>query len=332
MKRLQVFLPFVLALAALALMTAACGGEAENVEVTRLVAVANSTEAPASESERAAAATPAGTRMPAGNNGRTDVAARQERLIIKDAEMELLVDDADRQAETATGIVVDSGGYVINQRIWTAEQGFRYADLQFGVPVSEFEAILAAFRTLGVVVDEVASGTDVTDEFVDLNSQLENLQATRDRLRSFLDAAETISETLAVDEELRQVEEEINVIQGRIGFLADRAAFSTITVRLRPEIPTPTPTPTAPPPTPESWTPGDTAERAQTVLINTSQGVADGLIYLTIVCGPWLLIAAVLGFIGWQIRRAVRRRRPGSAPLRARRERSTDKPDGDASA
>ena len=99
------------------------------------------------------------------------------------------------------------------------------------------------------VVDEVASGDDVTEQYVDLQSQLTNLEATRARIQEFLQDAKTMDEALRINQELANIEAQIEQIKGRMNYLNDRSAFSTITINFEPEFPvlTPTPTPTAHP-------------------------------------------------------------------------------------
>ena len=89
------------------------------------------------------------------------------------------------------------------------------------------------------MTNETVSGQDVTDEFVDLESRLRNLNATADRIRDFMDQAQDVDESLVVSARLGEVEAEIEQVKGRINFLKDRAAFSTITIQIIPEIPTP---------------------------------------------------------------------------------------------
>lgn len=253
----------------------------------------------------------------------------QDRLIIKDGQLSVTVADTDAAAQLAINLTIEFGGYVVEQRIWTARETYRYANLRVAVPVTEFENLMDAFRTLGMVMDESATGQDVTDQYVDLNSHLGNLYATQEQLRTFLEQTTTTEEALDVYEELVEVEEEINLIQGRINYLADRAAFSTINLALDPIIPTATPRPTRTPlptrtptptptatliPTPDEWRPGDTAETAMVELQNSAQDSADFIIYNTILCGPGMLAAAVLAAFIWQVVRAVRRRREHLLP------------------
>ncbi|MCF6278257.1 MAG: DUF4349 domain-containing protein, partial [Anaerolineales bacterium] len=179
--------------------------------------------------------------------------------------------------------------------------------IPLGVPVDQFENAMRRLRSIAVqVLDENASGEDVTDQFVDLQSQLDNLIATRDRIRTFLEQANTVEESLRVNQELSAIERQIEEIQGRMNYLADRSAYSTITVTIQPELPeiiVPTPTPTASPPTPEPWNPGDTFKRSQKTLTVVYQGIFDLTIWLLVVVLP------VFGpplFIVWLIWRLLK--------------------------
>lgn len=253
---------------------------------------------------------------PAGQSGgdgnaQSEQPAQQQRLIIKDGNMTVTVDDTETAVNQASDVAVSLGGYIINQTVFDDPNGYRFATMRLGVPVDQFETALRALRDLGEVTNESASGEDVTDQFVDLNSRLDNLTATRDRLRAFLDEAINVDEALRVNNELRQIEEEIAVIQGRINFLADRAAFSTIDLTLNPIVPTPTPSPTptaTPIPTAQSWRPGDTARVAGVELQETAQDAADFVIFNSIATLPWLLVFALVGYIGWRIYNAIFRR------------------------
>lgn len=235
----------------------------------------------------------------------------QQRLIIKNGTMTITVEDTETAVNQATETAVQLGGYIISQQVWDDDRGYRFATMRVGVPVLRFEDALRAFRQLGTVTNEAASGEDVTDQYVDLQSRLDNLIATRDRLRTFLDQATTVEEALRINEELKVVEEEIAVIQGRLHYLADRAAFSTVDLTLNPWVPTPTPSPTpthTPIPTAQAWRPGDTVRLAAVDLQESAQGTADFGIYYGIVCGPWLVLFGLVGLAIWKAAAWWRRR------------------------
>ena len=243
-----------------------------------------------------------------------------ERMIIKNADVRLLVQDTDTAIDGINQAVGDIGGYIISQRVWYEthnDQNYKYATITMGVPVDEFEFALRRLHGLAVrVLDENASGEDVTTEYVDLQSRLKNLELTRDRIREFLDQAKTVEEALKVNEQLSSVEEEIEQVQGRMKYLAGRAAYSTITVNLEPYIPeiTPTPTPTrTPTPTPTPWTPRETLQQAGSSFVDLWQGVVDFSIRFMILGVPCLLPFVGLGILIWWL---VTRRKKGKGKVK----------------
>lgn len=234
------------------------------------------------------------------------VPSRSERMIIKNAELALLVADTDIAIDRLTQVVGDTGGYIISSRMRFKEWlgvNYKYASITIGVPAEQFEAALRRLRGIAIrVVDENASGQDVTDEFVDLQSRLGNLEATRDRIRTFLDQAQTVDEALRVNAQLAAVEADIEQVKGRMVYLRDRAAYSTITVQLDPELPS---APEATPAPVQPWSPLDTARDASKILVAIVRVLAELLIWFTIVLGPFLLpvLGAVL-LIRWRMRRS----------------------------
>jgi hypothetical protein len=196
--------------------------------------------------------------------------------------------------------VGDVGGYIISSRVWYQDfngENYKYATVSMGVPVDQFETAMRRLRGLAIkVLDENASGQDVTSEFVDLQSQLGNLEATRDRIRGFLNDAKTIEESLRINQELTNIEDQIEKVKGRMTFLSGRSAYSTITANIEPKLPelTPVPTPTrTPTPTPKVWDPSRTFDSTKDGVISAYQGIFEMLIWLfglLVVLAPWLLI------------------------------------------
>ena len=224
---------------------------AESPAVEEVAAIAT----PAAPAEEPPEATPMPTTAPTLSHSHTSVLPdRPNRLIVKNAELELLVAETDVAIDLTTQIAADCAGYIISSRVWYEDwqgESYKYATITLGVPVDQFERAMRRLRSLALrVVDETASGQDVTDEYVDLQSRLGNLEATRDRIREFLAQAESVEESLRINDELTVVEEEIEQVEGRMNYLFDRAAYSTITIQIKPELPpiiptlTPTPSPT----------------------------------------------------------------------------------------
>jgi hypothetical protein len=323
---------FMLLVTAAMLALAACGGAAAPTQPPVIYEAPAATEAPAMEEPYAAndefaqsgapmektnsQEQPANAVAPVptaaafeitNSSGDLTVIERSNRMIIKNADVRLTVEDTDVAIDRATQIVGDAGGYIVSSRVWYQDyygNNLKYASITIGVPVGEFENVLTRLRRLALkVVDETAAGDDVTDQYVDLQSQLTNLEATRARIQEFLQDAKTVDEALRINQELANIEGQIEQIKGQMNYLNDRSAFSTITMNLEPQFPVLTPTPTATPyptATPIPWDPGQTYGEAKSTVTVLYQGIANFLIWLAVVIIPIVLPPALILWGIWK--------------------------------
>lgn len=240
-------------------------------------------------------------------------AASIERKIIKNAEVNVLVEDSDIAIDRLTQVVSDVDGYIVSSRIWYQPhndgENYKYATITLGIPVDQFEVAMRRVRGLALrVLDENASGEDVTDQFVDLQSRLSSLEATQARIQSFLEDAKTVDEALRINQELAQIEAQIEEVKGRMNYLSDRSAFSTITVTISPELPEIEPAPVS---EPRPWTPGETLKDATETLVKAYQGIVEFAIWMFVAVLPVLAPPALAI---WLLVRYLRRK-PSKAPV-----------------
>lgn len=325
---------FTLPVLALVLFLTACGGAAPATEAPSsdiaaeapagmepfsqagVPAERSEAEEPLVDQAQAPAPMPTAAAFELDNaSGDLTVIERSNRMIVKNADVRLMVKDTDVAIDRATQIIGDSGGYIVSSRVWYQDyygNNLKYAAITIGIPVEEFEKVLSRLRGLAIrVVDEVASGEDVTEQYVDLQSQLLNLEATRARIQDFLQDAKTVDEALRINQELANIESQIEQIKGRINYLNDRSAYSTITVNLEPELPVLTPTPTVTPQptaTPIPWKPGEELGKAKGTVTVLYQGIGNFLIWLVVVILPVVLPPALIlwGIWKWLNRKTIK--------------------------
>jgi len=145
-------------------------------------------------------------------------------------------------------------------------------------------------RGLGLnVLKESSSGQDVSAEYTDLQSRLDNLEATAARVRTFLDSSKTVSDSLAVNSQLSDLEGQIEQIKGQMKYYEGRAAFSTISVTLTPEPPVVQPEPEP------AWNPLRTFNRATAALGQLLRASADIVIWFVVLTSP--LTLALVGLV-----------------------------------
>lgn len=225
-----------------------------------------------------------------------------ERLVIRTATLQLLVDDVGL-AESQIRTLADSrGGFVLNSQA-SGEADRRTASISFKVPARRFDEAINELAKLAIKVEtQEVQGEDVTDQFVDLESRLRNLRAVEARLLQFLAQAQRTEDALTVNAQLTDIQGQIEAAQGRINYLKQSAALSTISVTLRAEavvevLPEP------------GWTPSATARAALNDLLQFGQGIAEVLIVVAVWSPVWLPLV-LLGLWLWR-----RSRRP--APVAA---------------
>ncbi len=227
----------------------------------------------------------------------------QERLIIRNADLSIVVDETKSAIDAIEAVVDRSGGWVVNSNVWEYS-GVKRGNISVRVPAEQLDAFLQEIHSLATeVTSESISGQDVTEEYVDLQAQLSNLQTTADRVRSFMDEAETVEEALAVNSELSRLEGEIERITGRIQYLEGSARFSAVSIDI-------TPDELNQPIVIGRWEPQGTARDAIEALISTLQWLVDALIVIVLYVLPVLLVVGgpIYLLIRFLRRRRARRR------------------------
>ena len=306
----------LIALLALALLAVACaGGMAEQSTATERV---ESEEAPAeaefyAEGDFAMAGAPAPVVEEAAMDQAANVVAQpqavQERLIIRNADMTIVAADTEAALTQIAQMAENGGGWVVSSNVYQSSETSKTGYIQIRVPSEGFQSVLDAIAGMAVRVESRStSGQDVTEEYVDLSSQLVNLEATAARVRAFLDDATRVEDALAVNAELSRLEGEIAVIKGRIQYLEQSSAFSSITVNV-------TPDELAQPLEVAGWQPSGVAKQAIETLVRALQALANLVIWFVIVVLPILLLILIpVALILWLIRRLRRRERPAPPP------------------
>jgi len=221
----------------------------------------------------------------------------QQRLVIRDATVDMLVARVDEAEAQIRSIAAERGGWVLGSQA-SGEGDERRATISFKVPVERFDDALNALTGLALKVESLdVKGQDVTAEFVDLQSRLRNLQAVEQRLLQFLADAKTTKDALEVNAQLSDIQAQIEQAKGRIAYLEQSSAYSTITASLY----APAVIPLVPEP---RWSPSTTAAASANSLLGFAQNLADVAIVLAVWTPLWLP-GLLLGLWVWRRTRRI---------------------------
>ena len=121
--------------------------------------------------------------------------------------------------------------------------GSPYGTVTLQVPVDSFSAVLKQAQALGRTSDLTTKATDVTGQYVDLQSRIAALQDSRQQYLTILARATTVGDVLAVQQQLDTIENQIEQLQGQLQVLTSETAYSTLTVNVSEGTPAPRPAP-----------------------------------------------------------------------------------------
>ena len=239
-------------------------------------------------------------------------AAQQERLVIKNADLSITVDDPEAKMTAISTLATSLGGHIVTSNTYQsyANSGARVPEgnITIRIPSESLDAALEQIKADVVEVDsENVSGEDVTDQYVDLQSRLKAKKAVEEKLLEIMEQARNTEDTLSVYSQLQTIQSDIEVLTGQINYYERSAAMSSISVRV-------VATEKSEPIEIGGWKLGETASRSVQNLINYMQGFVQFLINLIIFILPVLVtlfLPFYLVFIG--IRAILRRRRAKKA-------------------
>jgi hypothetical protein len=208
------------------------------------------------------------------------------RLIIRTADLTLIVKDTQAQLDALSQIASDYGGFVVSSSTSRYEDALQ-GQITLRVDAKQFETALDRIRKLAIEVrNESVRGEDVTAEYVDLEAQLNNLEAAEKQLQEIMKQATKTEDVLAVYEQLTQIRGQIEQIKGRMKYLSQSSALATISVTLIPDA-------LAQPVQVGGWRFEGVVKTAVEALIAALQGLATVAVWFVIVILPVLLIFAL---------------------------------------
>jgi len=245
----------------------------------------------------APAMAPAVNAPAAGQNRGASTA--QDRIVIQNVDLSIVIKDPQSKMLEISALARRLGGFVVSSNMSQVSVGDNLkvpeGTISIRVPATDLDNALAEIKANTVdVPSENRTGQDVTDKYVDLQSQLKAKQAAADKLYEIMQKTDKPEDTLLVFNQLTQIQSDIEVLKGQINYYDQASSLSVINVRLIAEE-------TVKPLVIGGWQPQGVARDATQSLITFFQKFIEFLIWLVIYIIPVMAVIILLLALLWRL-------------------------------
>ncbi len=250
-----------------------------------------------------------GQGIKAADSSRSTTASQTDRIVIKNANLAIVVEKPFDSLDAIIGMASEMGGYVVNSRTYktTSESGVEVpeAEITIRVPSDKLDEALDKIRklvkdTTKDIRSENITGQDITLEYIDLQSRLSTYEQTEKQLLRIQETATKVEDVLNILTRLNEIRQQIESIKGQIKYYDESSKLSAISVRL-------IAAEGINPLTIGGWQPLGVARDALQALISIGQFLVNALIVIVIVLLPIFLVFYLPG--RW-IYKKIRQRYP----------------------
>jgi hypothetical protein len=158
--------------------------------------------------------------------------AKDKKKIIRDGHMTIRVKSAQAAKTRVDSLLIPFGAYYASENFNNNDREATFY-LRLRIPAAAFDNFMACLEQgYGEILNKDIQARDVTDQFIDLETRLQNKRNYLGRYNSLLKEAKTVKDILQIQEEIRGLEEEIESTTGRLKYLSDQVDYSTLQLNL----------------------------------------------------------------------------------------------------
>jgi len=150
------------------------------------------------------------------------------RMIELDAYLTIQVPDAQAASDHATQLASSLNGYVASSSF---DDSGSSAAITLRIPESNFSSAMRRISALGIVKAESVSGNDVTDQYVNLQAQLDSYTTEEATLLRILNSSTNVNDALDTENAIQNTQAQINYLEGQLLVMQHLVAFATVNIQ-----------------------------------------------------------------------------------------------------
>jgi len=151
-----------------------------------------------------------------------------DRMTVRTAAQQVMVDSPAVAGRRVERMIHETGGY-LEQSSASKDGKVRITGR---VPAAQLDSIMDVVAGLGTEKHRVTTGTDVTDQYTDLEARLRSNIALRDRLQQLLARAVTLDEVLTLETQIARIQTDIDGLQAHLDQLKSQVTLAALSISL----------------------------------------------------------------------------------------------------
>ena len=169
----------------------------------------------------------------------TEEVAATERKLIKNVSLDVETENYDSLIQTVESQVQQLGGYIESRYSNNRQYGNpdyyadnRYTSMTIRIPKEKLDTFLQTMGEESNIVSQSESVTDVTLQYVDLESHKKALVTEQDRLLELLEQAETVEDIMTIESRLSDVRYQIESMESQLRTYDNQVDYSTVNLSI----------------------------------------------------------------------------------------------------
>jgi hypothetical protein len=157
------------------------------------------------------------------------------RKIIKEGRAQIQTKEFENSLSAIDNLIAQSGGFAEMREVngnGINRNDLRYAYIVFRVPADKFESIMQSMDSVGTVVSSNTSGTDITEQYMDIETRIKNLKIQEQTLQDLMAKAEKLEDVITLEARMAELRYEIESRENELKNYDRLVQYSRISVNL----------------------------------------------------------------------------------------------------
>jgi hypothetical protein len=157
------------------------------------------------------------------------------RKLIKEAYLDVETKDFDNMLSSVSEQISSLGGYIEHSSTTGNSYSYdisRSCYLIARIPSEYLDTFISTVGTMGNITNKQENVTDVTLNYIDIESRKKSLETEQERLLTLLEEAGDLESIIALEERLSEVRYEIENYESQIRTYDNQIDYSTVTINI----------------------------------------------------------------------------------------------------